>query len=217
MSEEIKATEQTSVPAAEPEQSTAAALSRKRRVALVTYLSILFAVAFLLVAASMVIENRQLQSSNAALKNDSQKTSANLNRTIQEMQNEFDALKQQSESQAAQIDALTAQAEQQQAEAESRYAALESEAAEASAAAESQAAALQSELAEARIAAESQAAELTKRAEDAVTVSELLQKAIAANEEGDLEAVGKYREQIEPLKDLLSPSELDWYESLAVD
>ena len=213
MSEPNKDNQQTSVPAAEPEQNAAAALSRKRRVALVTYLSILFAVAFLLVALSMVIENRQLQSSNAALKDDSQKTSANLNRTIQEMQNEYDALKQKSDAQATQIDTLTAQ----QAEAETRYAALESEAAEASAAAESQIADLQSQLAEARIAAESQATELTKRAEDAVTVSELLQKAVAANEEGDLEAVKTYLEQIEPLKDLLSPSELDWYESLAVD
>lgn len=213
MAEPNKDNQQASVPAAEPEQVTAAALSRKRRVALVTYLSILFAVAFLLVALSMVIENRQLQSSNAALKDDSQKTSANLNRTIQEMQNEFDALKQKSDAQAAQIDTLTAQ----QAEAETRYAALESEAAEASAAAESQIADLQSQLADARIAAESQVTELTRRAEDAVTVSELLQKAIAANEEGDLEAVGTYLEQIEPLKDLLSPSELDWYESLAVD
>lgn len=213
MAEPNKDNQQASVPAAEPEQSTAAALSRKRRVALVTYLSILFAVAFLLVALSMVIENRQLQSSNAALKDDSRKTSANLNRTIQEMQNEYDALKQKSDAQAAQIDTLTAQ----QAEAETRYAALESEAAEASAAAESQIADLQSQLADARIAAESQVTELTKRAEDAVTVSELLQKAVAANEEGDLETVKTCLEQIEPLKDLLSPSELDWYESLAVD
>ena len=42
-------------------------LSRKRRTALVTYLAILFAVAFLLVALDMIIENHKLQSSNQAL------------------------------------------------------------------------------------------------------------------------------------------------------
>ena len=75
------------------------ALSRKRRVALVTYLSILFAVAFLLVALSMVIENKHLQSTNAALEDSSKKTSANLNQTIEQMQNENDALTQKTAEQ----------------------------------------------------------------------------------------------------------------------
>lgn len=42
-------------------------LSRKRRMALVSYLAVLFAVAFLLVTVSMVIENRQLQDSAGTL------------------------------------------------------------------------------------------------------------------------------------------------------
>ena len=223
MSEPIKAETRAEAPASAPEQGEAA-LSRKRRVALVTYLSILFAVAFLLVALSMVIENRHLQSSNAALKDDSQKTSANLTQKIQDMQREFDELKQKSDEQAGRIESLTAQVEQQKTEAEqqkaddeARIAALESEAAAAGAAAESQAAELQSQLAEAKIASESQISELTQRAEDAVTVSELLQKAIAANDEGNLKAVKNYLEQIEPMKDLLSPSELEWYDILAID
>ena len=42
-------------------------LSRKRRMALVSYLAVLFAVAFLLVTVSMIIENRQLQDSAGTL------------------------------------------------------------------------------------------------------------------------------------------------------
>ena len=103
------------------------ALSRKRRTALVSYLAILFAVAFLLVALSLVIENKRLQSTNAAIKNDSQKTSANLNKTITDMQTENDELTEQISALQQQLDELQTEADRQAAEAEDQISALTAE------------------------------------------------------------------------------------------
>lgn len=185
------------------------ALSRKRRTALVSYLAILFAVAFLLVALSMVIENKRLQSTNAAIKNDSQKTSANLNKTITDMQTENDELTEQISALQQQLDELQTEADRQAAEAEDQISALTAE---------------RDGLQEEKTALEAEKTELSEaladaeqRAADAVEVSELLQKAIAANDEGKHKTLQYCLEKIEPLKDLLSPSELEWYESLIMD
>lgn len=181
------------------------ALSRKRRVALVTYLSILFAVAFLLVALSMVIENKHLQSTNAALEDSSKKTSANLNQTIEQMQNENDALTQKTAEQESQISAYEAEKAAAQTELEQLRADQEALMAE------------KESLAAEKESLSARAEEAEQKAADAVEVSELLQKAIAANEEGHYKTLKKLLEEIEPMKDLLSPSELDWYESLVIE
>ena len=58
---------------------------------------------------------------------------------------------------------------------------------------------------------------LAKQAQDAIAVSELLQKAIALNDEGDNEGLAQVLAQIAPMKELLSATELELYESLVVD
>ena len=171
-------------------------LSRKRRTALVSYLAILFAVAFLLVALSMVIENKRLPS-------------ANLNKTITDMQTENDELTEQISALQQQLDELQTEADRQAAEAEDQISALTAE---------------RDGLLEEKTALEAEKTELSEalavaqqRANEAVEVSELLQKAIAANDEGKHKTLQNCLEKIEPLKDLLSPSELEWYESLIMD
>ena len=57
---------------------------------------------------------------------------------------------------------------------------------------------------------------LTKKAADAVLVSELLHQAMAADEDGDLEGLQELLDQIEELKELLSPTEADIYEELKI-
>ena len=64
---------------------------------------------------------------------------------------------------------------------------------------------------------EAQVRTLTKQAEDAVTVSELLQKAVAADEAGDMDGLQTLLEQIEPMENLFSPSEKEIYESMVID
>lgn len=230
MAEPEKKQTQTAPKPEDQKSEEAAALSRKRRVALVTYLSILFAVAFLLVALSMVIENRHLQTSNAALKTSSQRNSANLSQTIQEMQNENDALKAQAEALQGEKDQLQASLDQvtaekteletglEQAQADAARQKTELDAEIAALTVDRDALAAQkTELETSLQARTEEAAAASKRAEDAVQVSEYLQKAIAADEKGELKTVKKYLEKIEPMKDLLSPSELEWYEHLAID
>lgn len=173
------------------------ALSRKRRTALVAYMAVLFAVAFLLVALSMIMENKKLQSSN-------EKTSATLNGRIEELQNEYDDLKNQSLQQ------------------QERIAALESEAAEKDAAAQS----LQQQLEEAAAAQESLEQELVKRglalkeaeqqALDTAKVHDLLLQARIADEEGNLAEVQRLLDEIEPMKDLLTDTAKEIYESLII-
>ena len=118
-----------------------------------------------------------------------------LTQKLAELQDQYDALQVQAESQAAeasnQLSELTMQYENLQTE----KAGLETE---------------KTNLTESLAAAEQKAA-------DAIEVSELLQKAITANEEGHFKTLKKILDQIEPLKDLLSPSEMDYYESLIMD
>ena len=76
---------------AEAELKKTEALSRKRRTALVAYLAILFAVAFLLVAVSMVLENKKLQNYNLELQSSNEQsraTSASAMQRAEALQNE---------------------------------------------------------------------------------------------------------------------------------
>ena len=187
------------------EKDPAQVLSPKRRSALVTYLAILFAVAFLFVALTMALEARRLKNVYQELQDSSQKTSASLTGSINALQAENQALVREGEELRQQIEALE----------------------EAARTAETEKATLQGEidrltgekdaLAAEKEALTQEAAAQAQRAQDAVAVSELLQAALAANEEGDLEALAGLLEQIEPLRDLLSLTELELYESLIID
>ena len=158
-------------------------LSPRRRTALVSYLSIMFAAAFLFVALMMVFEAKRLKTMNEELKDSSQKTSASLTSNINALQAENQKLSEQNE-------ALTA-----------RIGELESAAAEA-----------ETEMAELRAEIDV----LIQEAHDAVTVSELLHQAMAADEAGDLEKLQELLDQIEPLEGLLSPTEAEIYEELKI-
>ena len=221
MSEEMK--QQTvETPAEAPEaQAQTVNLSRKRRTALVGYLAILFAVAFLLVALSMVIENKRLQSSKEQLEDKSKQTSATLNGKIAELQASYDALQEKSAAQQKDLDALTVENQQLTALAD-QVPALEQALTDLTAerdglqtdldtaAAEKEA--LEAELDELRTQNEA----LSGKAEDAVRVSELLHQAMAADEAGDLEELQSLLDQIEPLEELLSETEREIYEELKI-
>ena len=180
-------------------------LSPKRRFALVTYLAILFAVAFLLVALMLVAETRRLKTMNEELKDSSQKTSASLTNNINALQEENTKLSEKNAALEAQLSALDADAKA----AEEQNQALQAELDARSAA--------QAQLEADKQALEEQVQTLTKQAEDAVQVSELLHKAIAANDAGKLDRLQKLLNEMEPLKDLLSATELELYESLVID
>ena len=179
-------------------------LSPRRRTALVTYLAILFAAAFLFVAVVMVLETKHLKSMNEELKSDSQKTSASLTNNINALQEENQKLSTANE------------------ELNQRITDLEEDALHAG----EEIAGLQSQLetlnaekqgwAEERAALEEQLAGKDQITQDAIRVSELLHEALAADEEGDLEALQGILDQIEPLQDLLSPTERDIYEELKI-
>lgn len=179
-------------------------LSPRRRTALVSYLAVLFAAAFLFVALVMVMETKRLKTMNRELQDSSQKTSASLTNNINALQDENRRL-----SDAVQ-------------EKDERILALEAAAAEAAASAEglqAQIDALKSEKEE--LLAEKAELELRirsegERTENAVQVSELLHRALAADESGDLEGLQALLDQIEPLKDLLSPTEQEIYEELKI-
>ena len=173
------------------------ALSRKRRTALVVYLAVLFAVAFLLVALSLVVENRHLQSA-------SEQTSASLNGRIAELQNEY------------------AKLQGQNSEMETRIAGLENEAA----ARQTELEALQQQLAEkdrekedlirekSNLAVEREIA--VKKAQDVLKAHELLFAAQAADEEGNFARLQELMEELAPLRYLLCPTARDIYESLII-
>ena len=180
-------------------------LSPRRRSALVTYLAILFAIAFLFVAVVMVLETKRLKTMNEELQNTNQKTSASLTNNINALQEENQTLSKDNEDLQARVAELEAEAEKDQTEQnqlQSRIVSLTN---------------ARQTLSGKKRELEAQVRTLTKQAEDAVTVSELLQKAIAANDEGKHKTLQNCLEKIEPLKDLLSPSELEWYESLIMD
>ena len=79
-----------------------------------------------------------------------------------------------------------------------------------------EAAARETAQAEALAAMQVRIDEQTRRAADAVTVSELLHRALAADEAGDMNGLQKLLDRIEELKDLLSPTEADIYEELKI-
>ena len=188
-------------PPADPSQ----VLSPRRRSALVTYLAILFAIAFLFVAVTMALEAKRLKLTNEALKDSSQKTSASLTGSIDALQRENQQLSKDNDELTARIAALQAELEASETKKE-EYSQLAEE--------------LNGEktaLEEEKVLMTARIEELVKKAEDAVTVSELLQSAIAANEAGDLDQLVELLNQIAPLRDSLSPSEKDVYESLFID
>lgn len=187
-------------------------LSPRRRSALVTYLAILFAMAFLFVAMTLAIEAKKLKSSNEALQDSSQKTSISLNNSINALQEENQkleetilALQEDNDAKASRIEELEANASTAATEKQSL---------------EEQVAALTEEkndLTEEKASMEILVQNLTQRAADAITVSELLYKAVELNEKGDIDGLKDIMNQIEPLKELLSPTERDIYDGLVVD
>ena len=183
-------------------------LSPRRRSALVMYLAILFAVAFLFVALMMVFEAKRLKTMNEELQDSSQKTSASLTSNINALQAENQKLSEKNKELTAQIGELEDAAAAAETEMEGLQAEIDRLNGEAAAA--------EAARAEELGVLEGQIGELTKRAEDAVAVSELLHQAMAANEEGDLEGLQELLDQIEELKDLLSPTEADIYEELKI-
>jgi len=180
-------------------------LSPRRRTALVTYLSILFAAAFLFVAIMMVVETKRLKTMNQELQHDSQKNAATLTNNINALQEENQKLAKDNEALEDRIAELESEAEQ----AETDRAELEGKLEETARQQERLSAQL-AELQEQKDSAEQQV-------QDAVKVSELLQQAIAANEDGDMKGLKELLDQIEPLKELLSDTEKELFESLTID
>ena len=201
--DEIKVTgaeEDHTPPPADPSQ----VLSPKRRTALVMYLAILFAVAFLLVAVMMVVETQKLKTMNQELQDSSQKTSATLTGSINALQEENQKLAEANEALTARIQELeqaAAEAGQKAGEQQAEIERLTGE---------------QQRLEQEKQTIQQQLQEQEKRVQDAIAVSELLHSALAADEEGDLEALQGILDQIEPLQDLLSPTERDIYEELKI-
>lgn len=195
MSEEVRKNE---APAAEKGKTEEEILSRKRKVALVSYLAVLFAVAFLLVALSMVIENRQLQTSSAEMR-------GTLNNRISALQEENITLKEENgqlTESNAQLIAERDDALKKQQDAERREKSLEDQ---------------KTDLINEKVALFSEITAAEKKLDDAKRVQELLYQAAEAEEAGDYETLETLLAQIEPNKDLLSPTALEIYESLIID
>lgn len=179
-------------------------LSPRRRSALVTYLAILFAVAFLFVALMMVFEAKRLKTMNQELQDSSQKTSASLTNNINALQAENQLLSKQNEDLNTRIGTLESEAAQKDGRIEELQSKQEGDAAEL--------ARLEQELS--ALKEEKEAAE--QRTQDAIRVSELLHKALAADEKGKLERLQELLAEIEPLEDLLSETEREIYEELKI-
>ena len=200
--EEIRKREQeTEKPEQTPEKPEGEQLSPRRRSALVMYLAILFAVTFLFVALMMVFEAKRLKTLN-------QETSASLTSNINALQAENQKLSEKNEGLTAKVGEL----EDAASAAETEMAGLRAEIDRLKEEAEARETAQAEELG----ALHGQIEELTQKAADAVLVSELLHQAIAADEEGDLEGLQELLDQIEELKELLSPTEADIYEELKI-
>ena len=191
--------EEQKKPAAQPQQ-----LSPRRRTALVTYLAILFAAAFLFVAIVMVLETKKLKTINEELQSSSQKTSASLTNNINALQQENQSLSAENEKLQSRIGELVESAALQD-EALAELQQQLNTAATEQADMEQQIGELQQSLEEAR-----------QNTQDAVRVSELLHQLMAADEDGDMEKVRELLDEIEPLADLLSETERDIYEELKI-
>ena len=180
-------------------------LSPRRRTALVTYLSILFAAAFLFVAIMMVVETKRLKTMNQELQHDSQKNAATLTNNINALQEENQKLSKDNKDLEDRIAELETAAEQAAAEQTELTGRLEEAAREKER--------LNQQLRELH----EQKEDAEQKIQDAVKVSELLQNAIAADDDGDMEGLKEMLDQIEPLKELLSETEKELYESLIID
>ena len=191
--------EEQKKPAAQPQQ-----LSPRRRTALVTYLAILFAAAFLFVAIVMVLETKKLKTINEELQSSSQKTSASLTNNINALQQENQSLSAENEKLQSRIGELVESAALQDEALAGLQQQLNTAATE-QADMEQQIDELQQRLEEAR-----------QNTQDAVRVSELLHQLMAADEDGDMEKVRELLDEIEPLADLLSETERDIYEELKI-
>ena len=180
-------------------------ISPKRRVALVSYLAILFAVAFLLVAIVMVLETKRLKTMNQELKDNSQRTSASLTNNINALQAENQVLSETNKNQAKELDQLRAQLAESQREAAHKDAQIQG--------LELDKKSLEQEKTE----LETQAEALNQQIQDAIQVSELIYQAVEADDRGRMTELKELLEQIEPLKELLSETELEIYENLQID
>lgn len=180
-------------------------LSPKRRVAVVSYLAMLFAVAFLLVAIVMVLETKRLKTMNQELKDSSQRTSASLTNNINALQAENQVLSETNKNQAKELDQLRAQLAESQREAADKDAQIQG--------LELDKESLEQEKAE----LETQAEALNQQIQDAIQVSELIYQAVEADDHGRMTELKELLEKIEPLKELLSETELELYENLQID
>ena len=180
-------------------------ISPKRRVALVSYLAMLFAVAFLLVAIVMVLETKRLKTMNQELKDNSQRTSASLTNNINALQAENQVLSETNKNQAKELEQLRAQLAESQREAAHKDAQIQG--------LELDKKSLEQEKTE----LETQAEALTQQVQDAIQVSELIYQAVEADDRGRMTELKELLEKIEPLKELLSETELELYENLQID
>lgn len=191
-----------------PPEDPTQVLSPRRRSALVTYLAVLFAVAFLFVAVTLALETKRLQLSNDS----NERTNASLYNSVyalqeenQKLQGELSTLQTENQDLVEKIEVLetsAAEAAEEHQTMEQTIASLNDE---------------KLSWKNEKKDLESKVEELTQRVQDAVTVSELLQKAIALNDSGDYAGLTELCNQIEPLKSLLSASELEIYGSLKID
>lgn len=179
-------------------------LSPRRRTALVTYLAILFAVAFLFVAVMMVAETKRLKTMNQELQHDSQKNAATLTNNINALQEENQKLSKQNTELTVQIENLRVEASTQNGVLEQLREQLDAAVAEQEQ--------LRGEVETLREETETE----KQKTQDAVRVSELLHQAMAADEDGDLEGLKELLSQIEPLEELLSDTEREIYEELKI-
>ena len=180
-------------------------ISPKRRVALVSYLAMLFAVAFLLVAIVMVLETKRLKTMNQELKDNSQRTSASLTNNINALQAENQVLSETNKNQAKELEQLRAQLAESQREAAHKDAQIQGLKLDKES--------LEQEKAE----LETQAEALNQQVQDAIQVSELIYQAVEADDHGRMTELKELLEKIEPLKELLSETELELYENLQID
>ena len=183
-------------------------LSPKRRTALVTYLSILFAVAFLFVALMMVAETQRLRTLYQELVDNNQKASASLTGltgNINALQEENELLSQTKKDLEAQVAELQEQLTDVEANLQDRDRALESLQGEKDA------------LEQEKQGLETEKETLSQNLQSAIDVSELVYQAAEANDKGDLEALKSLLDQIAELKDFLSPTEAELVDSLHVD
>ena len=181
------------------------ALSPKRHSALVIYFLILFVVSFVFVTVIMLTETRRLKLMNQELQNSSREASASLTGMLAGLQEENAALSATNKALTEQIEALETAA------------AANAEAAQAQNEALARAESEKQTLADEKAALEQRVRDLEQQVAEGLKVSELLHQAMAANEMGNYDRLEELLEQIEPMKALLSPTELDILEGLTID